>query len=57
MSFASAERAYLTPPEPHECERCEDDPDMDHDDCIEAARDDFEQIAIDRADAIRKGEW
>jgi hypothetical protein len=54
MTFAAAERAYLTPPEPHECERCEDDPDMDHDDCIEAEIDAAEEAAIDRAQMRRE---
>jgi len=54
MTFAAAERAYLTPPEPHECERCEDDPDMDHNDCIEAAADAYDDAMAERADARRE---
>ena len=57
MSFASAERAYLTPPEPHECPWCEGDPDMTYADCRERAQDAYEDAQIDRADSIRKGEW
>jgi len=57
MSFASAERAYLTPPDDYSCTRCEDDDDMDHDDCIEDAAQAFEDAQIERADSIRKGEW
>ena len=57
MSFASAERAYLSPPEPHSCERCEDDPDMDHDDCIEAAADEYDDAMAARAERRREEEW
>jgi hypothetical protein len=56
MSFASAERAYLTPPDDHSCTRCEDDDAMDHDDCIEAAADERDDAMRDRADAYREGE-
>ena len=56
MSFASAERAYLTPPEPWSCERCEDDPDMDHDDCIDAAQDAYDDAMIERAERRREDE-
>jgi len=53
MTFASAERAYLTPPEPHEC----DLPDCDGDECETAAREAWEADRDNRNDAIRKGEW
>ena len=52
MTFASAERAYLTD-DPHDCELdgCSGT------ECEDAARDLAETDAIDRADSIRKGEW
>ena len=56
MTFASAERAYLTPPEDYSCERCEDDDAMDHDDCIEAAADEYDDAMADRAEARRDEE-
>ena len=56
MSFASAERAYLQPPEDWSCERCEDDPDMDHDDCIDAAQDAYDEEMERRAEARREDE-
>ena len=52
MTFASAERAYLTPPEPHDC-----DLDGCDGECEDAAREAMEDDAIARADSIRKGEW
>ena len=53
MTFASAEAAYLEPPDPHSC----DLPDCDGDECEDAAREAMEDDAIARADSIRKGEW
>jgi len=54
VTFASAERAYLTPPEDWSCERCEDDDSLDHDDCIEAAANERDDAMRDRADAYRE---
>jgi len=54
MTFASAERAYLTPPEDYSCTRCEDDDDMDHADCVEAAADAYDDAMADRAEARRE---
>ena len=48
MTFAAAERAYLAAPEPDSCTRCEDDPDMDHDECIEAAADAYDDALLAR---------
>ena len=50
MTFASAERAYLSPPEDWSCTRCEDDDAMDHDDCVEAAADERDDAMRDRAE-------
>lgn len=57
MTFASAERAYLTPPEDYSCTRCEDDDDMDHNDCIEAAADAYDDAMADRAEARAEEDW
>jgi hypothetical protein len=54
MTFASAERAYLTPPEDYSCSWCEDDADADHGDCIEAAADAYEDAMIQRAEFARE---
>jgi len=54
MTFASAERAYLTPPEDYSCTRCEDDDAMDHDDCVEAAADAYDDAMAERAEARRE---
>ena len=50
MTFAAAERAYLMPPDEHECpdERCR---------CWEHDVDRAADAAAEKADAIRKGEW
>ena len=54
MTFASAERAYLSPPEDWSCTRCEDDDTLDHDDCLELDAQDREDAAIEAADARRE---
>jgi hypothetical protein len=56
MTFASAERAYLTPPEDDSCERCEDDDAMDHADCIEAAADERDDAMAERAEWAAEGD-
>ena len=57
MSFASAERAYLTPPEPFECDECEDGPGCTcEEDAREAWEDGKEQAAIDREEMRREDE-
>jgi hypothetical protein len=45
--------AWLEPPDDDSCERCEDDPAMDHADCIEAARDAHDDHLIDQEEARR----
>jgi len=55
MTFAAAERAYLSAPEPDSCQWCEDDDSLDHDDCRERAQDEADQAAIERAEARREG--
>ena len=52
MTFDAAERAYLAPPEP-----CCDREDCDGVRCWEEAADRAENARIEKADAIRKGEW
>jgi hypothetical protein len=54
VTFASAERAYLTPPDDDSCTRCEDGDAMDHADCIEAAADAYDDAMADRAQAYRE---
>ena len=56
MTFASAEAAYLDPPEPFSCERCEDDPKLTHDDCLYTEADAAEDAAIARAEWAAEGE-
>ncbi len=51
MTFAAAERAYLQPPDDWSCERCEDDENIDHDSCIEAAADAYDDAMAERAEA------
>lgn len=51
MTFASAERAYLTPPEDWSCERCEDDDSLTHDDCLEIDAQDRDDAMAERAEA------
>jgi hypothetical protein len=51
VTFASAERAYLTQPEDWSCEHCEDDDSLDHDDCVEAAADAYDDAMAERAEA------
>jgi hypothetical protein len=57
MTFASAERAYLTPPDDYSCERCEDDDAMDHADCIEAAAVERDDAMAERAEARAEEDW
>jgi len=48
--------SYYEPPEDYSCERCEDSPDIDHDDCIEAAAEAYEDAMIERGEARREEE-
>jgi hypothetical protein len=53
MTFASAERAYLSPPDDDFCTRCEDSDDLTHDDCLELDAQDRDDAMAERAEARR----
>jgi len=57
MTFASAERAYLSPPDDYSCTRCEDDDAMDHDDCLDLDAQDREDALAERAEARAEEDW
>ena len=56
MTFAAAERAYLTPPDDYSCERCEDVDSIDHDECVELAEEARGDYLISQEEARREEE-
>ena len=54
MTFAAAERHYLSPPDDFSCPRCEDSDDLDHSDCLEIDAQDRDDAMAERAEAARE---